>query len=84
MSTAVDKHIIVFTKYPIAGFAKTRLIPRLGAAGAADVSRKLSERCVLTARQFARKGLNGSVTIRVFYAGGTRNEMEVWLGDGIK
>jgi hypothetical protein len=33
--------IIIFAKAPMAGFAKTRLVPRLGAQGAAEVARKL-------------------------------------------
>jgi uncharacterized protein len=37
MSTAV----IVFTKAPVAGYAKTRLIPALGAQGAADLAERL-------------------------------------------
>ncbi len=41
--------IAVFAKAPIAGFAKTRLIPSLGAAGAASLQRQLIERSVQTA-----------------------------------
>jgi uncharacterized protein len=37
MSTAV----IVFAKAPVAGYAKTRLIPALGAQGAADLAQRL-------------------------------------------
>ena len=37
MSTA----LIVFAKAPVAGLAKTRLIPSLGAAGAADLAHRL-------------------------------------------
>ena len=38
--------IAIFAKAPVAGFAKTRLIPRLGAAGAAALQRHLNERTV--------------------------------------
>ena len=38
--------IAIFAKAPVAGFAKTRLIPRLGAAGAAALQRHLNERAV--------------------------------------
>jgi uncharacterized protein len=41
--------IAVFAKAPVAGFAKTRLMPRLGAQGAADFQRELIERSVLIA-----------------------------------
>ena len=45
---AVD--IAVFARAPIAGQAKTRLIPRLGAAGAARLQRQLIERTLARAQ----------------------------------
>ncbi len=36
-------HIIIFAKAPLAGFAKTRLIPALGEEGAAKLARSLFE-----------------------------------------
>ena len=41
--------IAILAKAPIEGFAKTRLIPRLGAAGAARLQRRLIERSIQTA-----------------------------------
>lgn len=41
--------VIVFAKAPIAGSVKTRLIPRLGAAGAASLHAAMVERAVATA-----------------------------------
>jgi hypothetical protein len=41
--------IAVFARAPIAGHAKTRLIPRLGAAGAAALQRELTERALARA-----------------------------------
>src|SRR3712207_3817693 len=41
--------LAVFAKAPVPGYAKTRLIPRLGAAGAADLQRRLIERTIETA-----------------------------------
>lgn len=38
--------VAIFAKAPIEGFAKTRLIPRLGAKGAANLQRRLLERAV--------------------------------------
>jgi uncharacterized protein len=40
--------VAIFAKAPIAGFAKTRLIPRLGPAGAALLQARLIERAVST------------------------------------
>jgi uncharacterized protein len=45
--------VLVFTKYPAPGFAKTRLIPALGAEGAAQVSRVLTARAARTVRDYA-------------------------------
>ncbi len=42
--------IAIFAKAPIEGFAKTRLVPRLGAKGAADLHQQLIERTILIAR----------------------------------
>lgn len=52
---ATQKVILVFTKYPTPGFAKTRLIPALGPRGAAQVSARLTVRCVQTVAAFARE-----------------------------
>ena len=43
-------HVIVFAKAPRAGYAKTRLIPALGAEGAASLARRLLEHAVAQAR----------------------------------
>ena len=42
--------VIVMAKAPVAGFAKTRLIPALGAAGAAALAERLLDRAVAQAR----------------------------------
>ena len=41
--------VAVFAKAPVAGYAKTRLIPRLGAEGAAALQNVLIDRAVATA-----------------------------------
>ncbi|OYU15982.1 MAG: hypothetical protein CFE37_02785 [Alphaproteobacteria bacterium PA4] len=42
--------VSLFTRWPEAGKAKTRLIPALGPQGAADLHRRLTERTVATVR----------------------------------
>ena len=42
--------VALFTRWPEAGRAKTRLIPALGAQGAADLHRRLTERTVAVVR----------------------------------
>lgn len=41
--------IIIFAKAPVAGFAKTRLIPLLGPAGAAKLARQMLQRTLVSA-----------------------------------
>ncbi len=76
-------HLLVFTKYPLPGYAKTRLIPRLGAAGSAIVSRRLSERCIQSVRDYVR-GLSdvSIIEVHIYFAGrgATPSAMEEWLG----
>ena len=63
----------LFLRYPVAGRAKTRLIPRIGAEGAARVHRRLAERTVGTVRA-ARLPL----TLRT--TGETAELFGEWLG----
>ncbi len=42
-TTAVKPRVQVFTRAPVSGQAKTRLIPRLGASGAARLQMRLTE-----------------------------------------
>jgi rSAM/selenodomain-associated transferase 1 len=45
-----ETRLVLFTRYPTAGRAKTRLIPALGAEGAAALHRRLTERTLATLR----------------------------------
>lgn len=70
-------HLIIFTRYPEPGRTKTRLIPALGATGAAALQRQLTEH---TQRQV--RGLQQRQAVRVTwcFAGGDRAAMGEWLG----
>lgn len=50
---AQEMNVLVFARAPIAGAAKTRLIPALGARGAARLHRSLVLRALATAREAA-------------------------------
>lgn len=76
MTPTVRPRLVLFARYPVAGMAKTRLIPAIGADGAADVHRCLTERTIATLT-----GHNAIVELR--YTGGTREEFTTWLGDEI-
>ena len=69
--------IALFTRYPTPGAAKTRLIPALGAAGAASLHRRLVER-TLAAMQAS--GLPFEVRI----TGAAGSTFAAWLGAGIR
>lgn len=66
---------MIFMRFPEAGKTKTRLIPRLGAEGAAVLQRQMSE---YTIAQVER--LDRAVSLEIHYAGGTRQQMQDWLG----
>ncbi len=65
--------IIVFTRYPEPGATKTRLIPTLGADGAASLHRALTEHTLRQASRFAAAG------IELNWTGGAEDTMRAWL-----
>jgi hypothetical protein len=71
---------LVFTRYPTPGQTKTRLIPTLGAQGAAQLQRQLSEHTLAQVRQLQNLQ---PVTIEVRFAGGTIEQMRAWLGSDL-
>lgn len=70
----MGNHLIIFTRYPVPGTTKTRLIPALGAEGAAALQKQLTEHTIQQVQ-----GLDAAVTI--YFSGGTLAEMQSWLGD---
>lgn len=75
-----EKRLIIFARYPTPGRAKTRLIPALGADGAAILYRRLTEETLGHARESAREG---GVLLEVHYRGGNRRLMGEWLGEDL-
>ncbi len=71
------KHLIVFTRYPEPGTTKTRLIPLIGAEGAADLQRKMTEH---TLSQVKRLSTSCGIAVEIRYEGGDKNLMQTWLG----
>ncbi|UOD35699.1 TIGR04283 family arsenosugar biosynthesis glycosyltransferase [Deferribacteraceae bacterium V6Fe1] len=69
--------IIIFTRYPVAGRAKTRLIPQIGAINAAKLQKMMTEFVVSQVRKT-------NIPFKIKYFGGTEAEMKNWLGDDIK
>ena len=68
--------LILFTRYPIPGKTKTRLIPALGEQAAADLSREMTEHTLAA----VRPSEGGAVEMQVRFAGGDEASMRDWLG----
>ena len=77
MPSARPERLIVFTRFPEPGKTKTRLIPALGARGAARLQRQMTEHIMTTAA--ALNGRNG-LCIEVRHEGGNAGLMQDWLG----
>ncbi|MBW1963286.1 MAG: TIGR04282 family arsenosugar biosynthesis glycosyltransferase, partial [Deltaproteobacteria bacterium] len=71
------EHLIVFTRYPEPGTTKTRLIPLIGAEGAANLQRKMTEH---TLSQVKRLSTRRELSVEIRYEGGDKNLMQTWLG----
>jgi rSAM/selenodomain-associated transferase 1 len=74
----LSDRIIIFSRYPVPGQTKTRLIAELGRAGAADLQRKLTEAIFKTAREIVSRRNMG---VEVRFTGGDEQRMRQWLGD---
>ena len=77
----IDKRLIIFTRYPEPGITKTRLIPALGAVGAATLQRQMTE-YVLAQAQLLQS--IERVGMQVRFAGGNKQLMQNWLGNNIE
>ena len=77
MSAVIPERLIVFTRFPVSGKTKTRLMPALGAEGAARMQRRMTEHIMaVAAKALQRPGL----TIEVRHEGGSTALMRKWLG----
>lgn len=72
--------VILFTRYPIPGKTKKRLIPALGPINAADLHRHMTEKMLGTARTAVS---SRSMEVVVCFEGGTEAGMRRWLGTGL-
>ncbi len=75
-----NQQLIIFTRYPEPGKTKTRLIPALGAEGAAALQRQMTEITVTRAKKLFNS-IPLSVEIR--FAGGNWQLMNHWLGSDL-
>ncbi|XTZ09662.1 MAG: TIGR04282 family arsenosugar biosynthesis glycosyltransferase [cyanobacterium endosymbiont of Rhopalodia yunnanensis] len=70
--------LIVFTRYPEPKKTKTRLIPALGAEGAAKLQLQLTEHTITEVRKLIKK-----ISTTVYYTGASQEFMESWLGNDL-
>ncbi len=77
---APRERLIVFTRYPEPGKTKSRLIPVLGAEGAAEFQRQMTEHAMAQAREVINERL---VSVEVRYEGGDKRLIRKWLGPGL-
>ncbi len=77
MSLVSKERLIVFTRYPEIGVTKTRMIPILGAAGAANLQREMTEH--ILSRVVGHRALNDPA-VEIRYEGGNDDLMRRWLG----
>ena len=83
MNKTPDTNLLIFSKYPIGGKAKTRLIPALGAEVAAQLHRRLAEEAISIARSWQGKPLGKTTRITVHYTGAEEKDFCSWLGSDL-
>ncbi len=77
ISNKPSDRLIIFSRYPIPGQTKTRLISAIGKVGAADLQRRLTEATYMTAQKMASFN---SIGVEVRFDGGNEQKMRRWLG----
>ncbi|MCK5404359.1 MAG: TIGR04282 family arsenosugar biosynthesis glycosyltransferase [Desulfobulbaceae bacterium] len=75
----MQERVLLFSRYPEPGRTKKRLIDSLGAQGAAELQRRMTELAVEKGTQLARER---RVSLSVYFEGGDSGLMEKWLGPG--
>jgi uncharacterized protein len=75
-----SEQIIVFTRCPVPGQVKTRLIPALGAKGAAELHRRLTEHTIRQGGAFRQQ--RPEVGLEIRFTGGSREQLQRWLPAG--
>jgi uncharacterized protein len=74
-----QEQILVFTRYPEPGQTKTRLIPALGADGAAQVHRQMAEHTLAQVKHLQQ---SRAVEAEIHFSGSNESQMQAWLGMG--
>jgi uncharacterized protein len=73
----ISEKLIIFTRYPAPGKAKTRLIPVLGKEGAANLHRLMTQRTIARALSLQN---SRQLSVEIHYTGSSQQLMQDWLG----
>lgn len=73
----ISEKLIIFTRYPEPGKTKTRLIPVLGKAGAANLHGLMAGRTIARALSLQN---SRQLSVEIHYTGGSQQQMQDWLG----
>ncbi|MEO1339985.1 MAG: TIGR04282 family arsenosugar biosynthesis glycosyltransferase [Cyanobacteria bacterium J06635_13] len=76
----MSETLIIFSRYPEPGKTKTRMIPALGAVGAAELQRAMTEHTLKTAIALSA---SRQTKTEVHFAGGNLELMQQWLGQDV-
>lgn len=79
-----EAQIMIFSRYPTPGQAKTRLIPALGPEGAARLHRRMTEYVVSVARSVRKANGSDELGITVCHTGARPRDFSAWLGPDIR
>jgi uncharacterized protein len=74
----MKRHLIILTRYPEPHRTKTRMIPRLGPEGAAQLQGDMTDHALAWARELA---VRASVSVQVRFEGGDEARMRSRFGD---
>lgn len=77
MTVDSPERLVIFTRYPEPGVTKTRLISKLGDAGAADLQRQMTQHIIAKANNLIE---SRALAIEVRFEGGNEDLMAAWLG----
>jgi rSAM/selenodomain-associated transferase 1 len=81
MNNSSKAHFMLFVRLPVSGEAKTRLIPALGADGAANLHRRMAEVAADLVRQQVQRD---SAVGTLWGTGGSACAFRDWLGDDLE
>lgn len=84
MHVNTNSRLLIFSRYPVAGEAKTRLIPALGSDGAAQLHRNMTEYVVNMARTTYELKPENHCGVTISYTGAGLKDFRAWLGPDLQ